>query len=822
MVLFPLQQFLDNDGNPLSGGTVTFYNTLTTDLKEVYDETADPIENPQVLDAGGYVRDRGVYLGSGDYRIVIESEDETFVKELDPWYGDKATVESVSIGVVDNIADLKALDTTALDYDFYMVLGYYVAGDFGGGMFRYIDSSSATDDGGFFIEPDDDSGRWIRDFNEGSMVTPIMFGIKSNDNANYSPRWAKMTSFCFTNKVGLHIPSGAGYYYIGANLQLGTGDAYAIDIEDGAKFNGTTSGLTLTINTNINVSELPLVDGTNVKLVIAYSGLSKVWALWFNNIDDAFSTANNTYRNPLHISKKIEVSSELENTLLTLVLEQNDPSEFVIEMLSGAEISCANIIGIGYGGYIGGVNKYKVFTQQATRASWFFSYPQQSDYTGEDLDAIQQSATWIGERGSIFPTDLAEIIWDVPVKFITDVNIGSYADKVYNSFNGGYIESALDLVLGYIKDESINCLQTTGAVSILNDVINAKWFLNKDELLLGIANGKKIDLNGMALTCIDSAELDSGIEVYNGSISIGADIADYGIFVEGTGKDCVFKDVKFTNLSAIPCVTALDSFKNVLFDNVIMENSVSGGGSINITGSATKANLVNSAFRADSTIFDLSSFASVEGCLFENVNATVIDGNAKLNSSVGISIIGNKFKGVNLLMNDAVNAIVSCNSFESRTDGTNATLYLIGAGTDLASNFIVKDNIFKSIATPVPNIFISGFADDGHINTVIVNNPCSGAEYSTVAKGGSVKTVTSASDVDFTDIFTTLVLPFSFTPNYAKTKVMFTALTYTAPISFMLGTFFNFGTAGRISAFARLSSGTSDVLFSYEIDFSGK
>lgn len=65
-----LQQFFDNDGNPLSKGTVTTYVAGTSTLKTTYQNAAGSIlnTNPIILDAAG----RATIYGTGTYRQLVK------------------------------------------------------------------------------------------------------------------------------------------------------------------------------------------------------------------------------------------------------------------------------------------------------------------------------------------------------------------------------------------------------------------------------------------------------------------------------------------------------------------------------------------------------------------------------------------------------------------------------------------------------------------------------------------------------------------------------------------------------------------------------
>jgi len=63
-------QFLDNNGKPLTSGTVDFYIPSTTTRKTTWQNSAETVanSNPVVLDAGG----RAIIYGDGSYRQVVK------------------------------------------------------------------------------------------------------------------------------------------------------------------------------------------------------------------------------------------------------------------------------------------------------------------------------------------------------------------------------------------------------------------------------------------------------------------------------------------------------------------------------------------------------------------------------------------------------------------------------------------------------------------------------------------------------------------------------------------------------------------------------
>ena len=70
----PRARFFDTNGNPLSNGRVSFYEAGTTTLKTIYTDITQttPAPNPMLLDAEGYVRDQGIWLGQGRYKFKLD------------------------------------------------------------------------------------------------------------------------------------------------------------------------------------------------------------------------------------------------------------------------------------------------------------------------------------------------------------------------------------------------------------------------------------------------------------------------------------------------------------------------------------------------------------------------------------------------------------------------------------------------------------------------------------------------------------------------------------------------------------------------------
>ena len=121
---------------------------------------------------------------------------------------------------VDTIAALKALTVT---YATVMVLGYYVAGDGGGGIFRWDGASSAADNGGTIIIPTaaPANGRWIRQV-VGGTVNVREFGAKGDGATNDTVAIQAAIDFSVANGMATVAPYGT-FIVLPATAQAGAG-----------------------------------------------------------------------------------------------------------------------------------------------------------------------------------------------------------------------------------------------------------------------------------------------------------------------------------------------------------------------------------------------------------------------------------------------------------------------------------------------------------------------------------------------------------------------------------------------------------------------
>lgn len=76
------QRYLDGSGNPLAGGSLTFYAAGSTALKPIYlDQSGTGARNPMPLDSAGVPEDQ-YFGGPGEYDIVISDSDGVIIDKV--------------------------------------------------------------------------------------------------------------------------------------------------------------------------------------------------------------------------------------------------------------------------------------------------------------------------------------------------------------------------------------------------------------------------------------------------------------------------------------------------------------------------------------------------------------------------------------------------------------------------------------------------------------------------------------------------------------------------------------------------------------------
>ena len=120
-----------------------------------------------------------VNLSPGSVPLVTPGTGSVTASTIAPGAVGQVTLASDVQYRVDTIAALKALTVA---YNSVLVLGYYTAGDGGGGIFRWDGATAAADNAGTVIIPNTlpGTGRWLRVFQPSGGLEAKWFGAKAD------------------------------------------------------------------------------------------------------------------------------------------------------------------------------------------------------------------------------------------------------------------------------------------------------------------------------------------------------------------------------------------------------------------------------------------------------------------------------------------------------------------------------------------------------------------------------------------------------------------------------------------------------------------
>ncbi|UOF77229.1 pectate lyase superfamily protein [Caudoviricetes sp.] len=180
----PFQQFFDTDGSPLNNGYIYLGEVGTNPLISTnqillyWDEDATLPASQPLRTTNGYISRAGsparVYTAESNYSILVRNSNQVLVYSVLEAF---STVGKTGY-IVNTIADLRAFPLALTTGDMVKVLGYYTAGDMGGGDFIYNSASAATEDNGAVIDPSILAGRFLRIVPD--RVIPQMWGAKGD------------------------------------------------------------------------------------------------------------------------------------------------------------------------------------------------------------------------------------------------------------------------------------------------------------------------------------------------------------------------------------------------------------------------------------------------------------------------------------------------------------------------------------------------------------------------------------------------------------------------------------------------------------------
>lgn len=432
----PRARFFDANGLPLSGGRVTFYAAGTSSLKEVYTTAAGDIEatNPHVLDADGYVRDGGVWLGLDHYDILVEQSDgsggwvELWTMESIPGSGSSVPT-ALTTQFVGTIDDLRGL--TAGSYSLVYVAGYSNQGDGGGGWFRWGAGVLTADNLGTIIAPNVGaaSGKWLRIV--GDIITSAEFGCVAGDAGPHNGRISNMIAWA-GHSMQWEI---LRYTY---NIGAGTLALSGVGIvRNGAYFTGSGATLSITSTAVLIESTGALVDATsyptpNVNLSIS-STISSRWFSktsampeWFGCVGNGIANNSNAFyhfcasigKNPSILSGKYRLATGLTFAEIAPIIGSDCVLEYTA---TTGQLLIAPRACWATGWLRSNVDHIHIPSSASPQASWYASI-------GSDWDLVVDGLTYAGTIANTLQWSDSDVDFDTA--YTGD------ASKLVNIFDG--------------------------------------------------------------------------------------------------------------------------------------------------------------------------------------------------------------------------------------------------------------------------------------------------------------------------------------------------------------------------------------------------
>lgn len=233
----PRQRYYNNDGTVAAGCYLYTYAAGTTTPKATYSDSAGTTANanPVVLDSKG----EAIIYWDGSYKVDLKTAAGVQITgyPVDNYVSMTTSVDGQGFtNYVATITTLKATTTDLFNGKVTQVLGYYAAGDGGGGTFKWNSSSTTADDGGMTIQVTGvATGRWER-ISFGQYYAR-WFGVRGDGSTDDTTKMQVAFSASAANPLiitagtymcgSLTVPSGAKITFMpGAKIKAISSLAY--------------------------------------------------------------------------------------------------------------------------------------------------------------------------------------------------------------------------------------------------------------------------------------------------------------------------------------------------------------------------------------------------------------------------------------------------------------------------------------------------------------------------------------------------------------------------------------------------------------------
>jgi hypothetical protein len=197
---YGVNQYLDGNSAPLSGGKLYTYQGGTNTDKAVYTDSTGLTAhtNPIILDSEGRCV---VWLASGAYRLLLTDANDVTI----PGWPIDNVVASTVVASVSSMTELK--DVPAGSEAIIQTLGRLSINDGGGWIYYWDASSSAPDDGGMAIQPDSvpAQGRWIGLRPSDGIIPLIAYGAVCDGATSDTGAAINCDAYCSANNYVMFI-----------------------------------------------------------------------------------------------------------------------------------------------------------------------------------------------------------------------------------------------------------------------------------------------------------------------------------------------------------------------------------------------------------------------------------------------------------------------------------------------------------------------------------------------------------------------------------------------------------------------------------------
>ena len=722
-------RFFDANGDPLSGGSVEFFEAGTSTPKTIYTDNGlgTPATNPQVLDADGYVRDGGVWLADGLYKYTVEDSSAVLLYTMDNIGTATAPSQVVTNAVVNDIADLK--DLTIGDYQSVYVLGYYEEEDGGGGWFNWDSSDSTTDNGGTVITPTGSpaTGRWHRIF-ENNVVYPMMFGIKPDDTTvTYDSNATAMVTWCKANTNYSHIHFTSGAYHINGTLTFD--GALFVEVDDGVSFTETSiSGAVTFACMYVEINSLkPLVTTTGMNLFFnPIKRGFKARPEWWGAVGDGATNDALAFQNmitgignndTIELNQKYAIDST--TTFTQLVHFKNDSQ--VLAALSAVTFDKYTFEASEIPFFSStGLDQFR-FTNQKEFYASHFEIDSSGSIVNTQLDDFLIAVTNNDTQG-------AHVYWDKDYTFGTQYNDSKYDWVTSEVVNGALMTFDSYSDFGSVANgtEHIFDIAGTNEAVIVNCInVYPQWFGAKSNGANATFQGTNADAIERAIILADLASSGAlegrkafvdgggGLFVINKTISLTASTLNNPISM---------KNISIQGTSGLAGTEMLSFNGHIELDNCSFEalgaDDCIKSISLNVGSNDINIKINNCNFRGGANALDStdSNNVIVTGC------DVLSDGGFILDATGSAEFVGNKFSTTSpaesfITTSDACNHVITGNYFYFSTSSGGALVLTNSASviTSITGNTFFNTDL---TITDCHNATISGNTYYGALLTV--------------------------------------------------------------------------------------------------------